>query len=162
MTLYEIDSRILDLVDPETGEVADLETFELLAMDRTVKLENMACWIKDMKAASSSLRDEISTLQSRKRAVDNRRERISQLLQDALGGQKFETARCVVSFRKSPPAVEVDDTVATVNWLASEGYDDCLKYRDPEIKKTELKELINGGTEVPGCRIVQRQSMSVK
>ena len=50
MTLYEIDSRLEALVDPETGEIADFETFEALDMERNRKLENMACWIKNMKA----------------------------------------------------------------------------------------------------------------
>lgn len=162
MTLYEIDSQIMALVDPETGEVADLEELEALSMARDQKLENMACWIKNMKADSAGIAEEIKALQERKKAVDARRERISKLLQDALAGQKFESARCVVSFRKTPPAVEIDDVRATADWLASAGYDDCLKYRDPEIKKTELRELINGGTVVPGCRVVQRQSMTIK
>lgn len=162
MTLYEIDSRIMALVDPETGEIADLDAFEALAMDRTEKLENMACWIKDMKALSTSLREEINTLQARMRTLNNRRERVSALLQEALGGQKFETARCVVSYRKTPPAVEIDDSIATADWLMVNGHTDCLRYRDPEIKKTELRELINSGTVVPGCRVVQRQNMTIK
>ena len=33
MTLYEIDSRLEALVDPETGEIADLESFEALDME---------------------------------------------------------------------------------------------------------------------------------
>lgn len=33
MTLYEIDRQIEDLIDPETGEVADAEEFDRLQME---------------------------------------------------------------------------------------------------------------------------------
>ena len=42
MTIYEIDNRIAELVDPETGELLDYEAFAELQMEREAKIENMA------------------------------------------------------------------------------------------------------------------------
>ena len=38
MTLYEIDSAIQALVDPESGELMDYDAFAALQMEREVKL----------------------------------------------------------------------------------------------------------------------------
>ena len=160
MTLYEIDSRLEALVDPETGEIADFEAFEALDMERNRKLENMACWIKNMKADMDGIAAEVKALQARKKVIENRAKRITAYLQEALAGQKFETPRCAVTYRKST-AVEVSDVAGLVEYLMSHGHDDCLTYAAPEIKKKELKDLLDK-EPVPGCAVVQRQNMQIK
>lgn len=42
MTLYEIDSTIMDCVDEETGEIIDLEKLEALNIERDKKVEGIA------------------------------------------------------------------------------------------------------------------------
>ena len=37
--IYEINQAILDCIDPETGEVLDMEALEQLQMDRVQKAE---------------------------------------------------------------------------------------------------------------------------
>lgn len=161
MTLYEIDSRLEALVDPETGEIADFEAFEALDMERNRKLENMACWIKNMKADMDSIAAEVKALQARKKVIENRTKRITAYLQEALAGQKFETPRCAVTYRKST-AVEVSDPAVAVTYLEEHGYDDCLNYTLPTIDKTALKALLTDAVPVPECAVVQRQNMQIK
>ncbi|MFA6719685.1 MAG: siphovirus Gp157 family protein [Prevotella sp.] len=161
MTLYEIDSRITGLIDPETGEVGDYDTLSELAMERNQKLENMACWIKNMKADIAGIAAEIKALQDRKKAIENRMRRITEHLQTALDGQKFETARCSVSYRKST-SVAIDALGSTIAFLEKSGRDDCLKYKPPEVSKTDLKDLIKSGIEVPGCHIEEKANMTIK
>ena len=48
MTLYEIDAALAALMDPETGEIADIAAFEQLQMDRQTKIENVALWRKNL------------------------------------------------------------------------------------------------------------------
>lgn len=43
MTIYDIDQNLMALVDPETGELLDVEAFARLQMAREKKLEGMAC-----------------------------------------------------------------------------------------------------------------------
>ena len=50
MTLYEIDDAILNCIDEETGEIIDAEQLDKLYMEKEEKLENIALWIKDLKA----------------------------------------------------------------------------------------------------------------
>ena len=50
MNLYEINSQILDCVDPETGEVMDIDRLEELNMAKAEKVDNIACWVKNLEA----------------------------------------------------------------------------------------------------------------
>ena len=47
MTLYEIDSAIMDCVDEETGEIIDLEKLETLNIERDKKVEGIAVAVKN-------------------------------------------------------------------------------------------------------------------
>ena len=49
MKLYEIDEAILNCIDTETGEIIDADQLDKLTMERDTKIENVACWIKDLK-----------------------------------------------------------------------------------------------------------------
>lgn len=160
MTLYEIDNRLQELVDPETGEIADYEAFEALDMERNRKLENMACWIKNMKADMDSIATEVKVLQARKKVIENRTKRITAYLQEALAGQKFETPKCSITYRNST-AVVIGDSATVVEYLESHGHTDCITYAEPEINKNELKKLLNDG-EVPGASLAKRQNMQIK
>ena len=160
MTLYEIDNRLQELVDPETGEIADYEAFEALDMERNRKLENMACWIKNMKADVDGIAAEVKALQARKTAIAKRAERIAGYLQEALAGQKFETPKCSITYRNST-AVVIGDSATVVEYLESHGHTDCVTYAEPKIDKNELKKLLND-EEVPGASLAKRQKMQIK
>ena len=76
MSLYHIDQAILALVDPETGEIMDGEAFDQLQMERETKLENIALWIKNLKAENAAIRQEEKALAERRKAGENKVERI--------------------------------------------------------------------------------------
>ena len=161
MTLYEIDQKMQSLVDPETGELMDYEAFAALQMDREKKIENMAPWVKDLSAEAKAIKEEEDNLRDRRRGMENKAERLKTYLSIALGGEKFQTARCAVSFRKTA-SVQIDDQDNLIRWLEQNGYDDCLKYKEPEVSKTELGKLMKAGTPVPFAYIKESQSVGVK
>lgn len=161
MPLYEIDQSMESLIDPETGELLDYEAFAKLQMEREAKLENMALWIKDLRAKAEGIKAEKKKLEDRQRAAENKAKRLTEYLALALNGQKFETARVEVSYRKSA-AVEVSDQGAAIDWLSANGYDDRLQYAAPTISKTDLKDLIQSGVAVPGAEIVERRNIQIK
>ena len=161
MTLYEIDQKMQRLVDPETGELMDYEAFAALQMDREKKIENMALWVKDLSAEAKAIKEEEDNLRDRRRGMENKAERLKTYLSIALGGEKFQTARCAVSFRKTA-SVQIDDQDNLIRWLEQNGYDDCLKYKEPEVSKTELGKLMKAGTPVPFAYIKESQSVGVK
>lgn len=152
MTLYEINEQILACVDPETGE-ADTEQLEMLMMERSEKLENIACWIKGIKAECDSIKAEEKALAERRQAKERKAESLRRYLDEALVGQKFETPRCVVSFRKSQKVEIIDfDKIP----------DDYLRYKAPEPDKAAIKAAIKDGISIEGAELVDSVTMTVK
>lgn len=161
MTLYEIDSAIAALADPETGDILDFEALDKLQMERETKIENIALWYKNLTAEATAIKAEVDSLAERKQAAEAKAERLKKYLDYALDGTKFSTARCQVSFRKTS-SLEIDDEPGLIEWAESNGHDDCVKYRKPEIKKKDFTGLIKSGVNVPYTKIIEGRSLAVK
>lgn len=163
MTLYEIDKNIetlVNAVDPETGEITvDNDALDALLMERDAKIENIACYIKNLAAEAKAIKEEETALSARRKTTEKKVERLKDYLTYALQGEKFQTAKCAVSFRKSS-AVEVDDCFA--EWAQTSGNEELLRYKEPEVNKTAVKERLTGGEEFDFARLVQNVSISIK
>ena len=158
MKLYEIDNAILDCIDMETGEVIDIEKLNELQLERDTKIENVACWIKDLKAEAEAIKAEKQALAERQKVAENKAESLKKWLAYALNGEKFKTAKCAVSFRKSE-SVEVTD--AGIKSLMKE-HDELLTYKAPELNKTAIKQALKDGLNVDGVQLVQKTSTIIK
>ena len=162
MTLYEIDEALLNLVDPETGEIMDISAFTELQMDREKKLEGIACWIKDLFAEEVALKDEEDALRARRAATRRKRESLWAYLQTMLAGEKLKTGKVAVTYRKNPPIVQVDNEAELLEWARSRCRTDLLRLKDPELDKAGVKAAIEKGEYVPGARIVQETRMVIQ
>ena len=152
MKLYEINEAILACVDPETGE-ADPEKLDELLMMRDEKIENLALWVKDLKAEADAIKAEEKALAERRQAKERKAESIKAYLEKVLAGQKFETSRVVCSFRKSQK-VEITDLDKIP--------DDYLRYSTPTADKTAIKAAIKDGISIEGAELVDSVSMTIK
>lgn len=153
MKLYEIDEAILNCIDLETGEIIDTEQLDKLTMEREAKLENVACWIKELKAEAEALKAEKMAFAKRQQVAENKMESLKKYLAYALDGQAFKTTRASVTFRKSQ-SVEVADI-----WKLDENY---LRYKEPEADKTAIKEALKQGKTVAGVTLVENTSVIIK
>lgn len=161
LNIYEINQAILDLVDPETGEIMDGEAFDRLQMERETKLENVACWIKNLVSEGAALRAEEVNLAERRKMVERKVERLKKYLADALDGEKFQTPKCAVTFRKTSK-VEVTDARSVATWCEDNGLGDLVAYAAPSVSKTDLAKLLKAGAEIPGAEMAEGLSMGVK
>ena len=161
MTLYEIDSAIQALVDPESGELMDYDAFAALQMEREVKLENMALWIKNLTADAKAIKEEEVVLKERRQRTEAKAARLKDYLREALCGEKFQTARCSISYRKST-ALEVEDTTSLAEWLDSNGHPGLVVYAAPSVDKRAVTDLLKGGVDIPGAVLVERTNMQVR
>ncbi|MDE6455679.1 MAG: siphovirus Gp157 family protein [Dysosmobacter sp.] len=161
MTLYEINQKIMDLVDSETGELLDFDAFQQLKMDRRDKIENMALWYKDLVAQAKAIKEEADKLTERRKAAERRADSLLGYIALALNGEKFSTPRCTVSYRSSS-AVNLTDEDALIEWAQTTGHEDCLNYKRPDISKRTVADLLLNGVEVPGAKIEYRKKVSVK
>ena len=153
MKLYEIDQAIMDCIDMETGEIINEELLNDLQMERDAKIENVALWIKELKAEAEALKAEKLAFAERQKVAENKMESLKKWLAYALDGQAFKTVRASVTFRKSQ-AVEVADI-----WKLDENY---LRYKEPEADKTAIKEALKAGQTVAGATLVENTSVIIK
>lgn len=160
MNIYEIDRAIMECVDGETGEIIDLEKLAELQLERDAKIEGVACWIKNITANAANIREEEKKLAERRKSLENKAERLKAYLTDALGGNKFETAKCSLSFRSSA-SVAVDDEDALLDWLTKNYRDDCIKY-SASVDKKAVGEILKNGVKVSGAHIEFKDNLQIK
>lgn len=183
MTLYEISAtmqQFLAAVDageiPEEAFADTLEGLEGLLAD---KLDDCACAYKGLIAEAKEIKAEEAALAARRKAKENEAARlasyIDHCLKDSAGEgvkpEKFETARNVLSYRASE-AVDVPDVESVVLWIqAHEGEavggvavdaDKLLKWKEPELSKTEIKAALKAGLVIPGATVKRSFNLQIK
>lgn len=157
MTIFEIDNAILQLIDPETGELLDYDAFASLSMERDTKIENMALWVKELKAEACAIASEIASMKKRKESAEKKADRLEKYLAEILGGNKWSSPKAAVTFRNTN-SVDVDD--GFVAWALLNN-DDLLSYKEPEPSKTKIKAYL-AEHECAYARMVTKQSITVK
>jgi len=161
--LYEINEAIEAIIDQafdeETGEILNEELFaqlEELQDAREDKIEGVALWIKNLSAEAEAIKAEKLTLEKRQRSAERKAESLKGFLKWALAGEKFKTPKVAVSYRRSKSVeVEPDFDIRTLD-------DAYLRFKDPELNKTAIKEALEAGAEIPGVRLTENQSIQIK
>lgn len=151
MTLYEIDEAIMACLN-EDGEVIDPVKMGELQMERADKVENVACWIKNLVAEADMIEAERKKLDDRKHAALKKAESLKGWLAYALEGQKFSTGKVAVSYRKSQVCTIIDPEKVPAAWYKA-------KY---EVDKATIKEALKNGEVVPGAILEERNNMVIK
>lgn len=162
MSLYELDTKIkgciqLDaehVVDTEDGEIFDLQQFEALQMERGQKIEGMCCYIKNLMAEAVAYEAEEKRMRERRAAKEREIDRCKGYLAGVLYGEKFETPRCKIIWRKSE----------ICNVLNIDAVPDEFKRTKVTIDadKTAIKKAIKAGMEIPGAEVIQKLNMTLK
>lgn len=166
MNIYQIDKEIESVldgaVDPETGEITPeaLEKLDALNVEREQKIESVGLWFKNTLAESKAIAEEISALQARKKSLDSKAEWQKKYLEYALNGEKFETPKLAVSYRKSV-SVDFDDAEAFCRNYAD--FPDLVTTKiERKPNKTEIKKLIKTGFLLDGVRLEEKQNIQIK
>ena len=158
MTIYEINEQILNCIDPETGEIIDIDKLNELELERDAKIENVACWIKELKAEAEAIKAEKLALAERQKVAENKAESLKKWLAYALQGEKFKTAKCSVSFRKTESVEVTDEGLSNL----MKEHDELLTYKAPEPNKKAIKDAIKDGLSVEGVQLIQNTSVIIK
>ena len=153
MRLYDIDAAIAELLDEETGEIFDIEKFEALSIERDSKVESICLWIKNLNAEAEALKAEKQAFEKRQKSVNNKIESLKNYISSYLGGTKFKTAKVDVSFRSSEK-VEIDDLLQIP--------DDYLRYQEPEVDKTKIKNALKDGVKIDGVHLEVCSNIQIK
>lgn len=158
MNLFQINDEIEKCIDQDTGEILDIEALNNLSMEKDAKIENLACWYKNLVADAEALKAEKNAFAEREKSTRNKAEQIKSYLNSVLNGEKFATNKCSLSFRNSE-VVEVLDFDA---FLADEKSENYLKYAEPTINKAELKKALKQGETFKGVHLSTNSNIQIK
>ena len=152
----EIDEKIMGTVDMETGEIIDIEMLDKLQMERDQKIENIACWIKNLESDAEALKAQKQTFADRQKVAENKVASLKKYLSEYLAGEKFSTEKVAISFRKSE-SVQINDIYAIAEFDSN-----YLKYEEPKADKTAIKKALKEGVVVPGAELIQGNNIQIK
>lgn len=167
MSLYDIDSKIREIiergfiVDEETGEVIDSTEeinakLEELEFDRTSKIENIALYLKNLEALTSSLKKEEEALAKRRKVKENRIEILKAYLTQSMtaaGENGIETSKVCISFLKRENVITDADKLPK-KWLTK-----TVTFK-PD--KMAIKKAIKDGLKVKGASIEVKTHIQIK
>ena len=157
MTLYEIDKQILNMIDDD-GQIADIDAWEQLQLDRNTKIENIGRWIKNLDAESTAIKNEEAVLAGRRKSLENKAIQLRKLLEYALNGDKYESPTLSISWRKSK-ALEIEDEDAFAAW--AQDHAPWFLRTKIEIAKKDITDALRVGQEIPLAQIVERSNMRI-
>lgn len=165
MSLYEIDSRIKEIIDSiydaadENGEVGEIDLTELkeLQAARETKLENIALYAKNLAVEASAIKEEENTLSERRKRLESKCERLKAILINAMredGNKKISSPRFEAVLRDSKKTEILDES------LIPEEYIKTKIEKTPD--KTAIKKAIEAGTDVAGATVITNTTITIK
>lgn len=157
--------EIEDQEERRLATCAWFDTLEGMESEFEKKAENVAQYIKELRAESDDIREEEKVLASRRKAKEKRTESLTSYLMNCMkqiNRDKIETARCKLSIRRNAESVQCEDEYALAAQLAKQGRDDLLRFKDPELNKTALKAALKAGEQLDGAQLVRTESLIIK
>ena len=128
------------------------------------KAESVALYIKNLDYEIKAIKSEKSRLDARLKSKEKSCKNMLEYLKNCLEAaklKKIETPRAAISIRNNPESVEITDEKSFIGW-AQNNNDDLLRYKDPEVNKTAVKQLLKAGEEVPFAKLIRTQSLTIK
>lgn len=162
--LYEITQDYLQILsmmeDPELDPQTLADTMEAVEGELEIKAENYAKVMKNLEADVAGIKAEIERLSERKKTIENNIKNMKSALQMAMettGKTKFKTELFSFSVRNNAPKVVMDEE------YIENVPERFLKYKDPEINRTAIKEAIQNGEDLEGlAHLEQSKSLTIK
>lgn len=140
------------------------DTLEAVNAEFDVKVESLACYIKELKAQAESLKKEKQAFAKRQAQKEKQVEKLTRYLLDSMqvvGKTKVDMPRAVVTVKRNAPSLEISDELGLVDWLMKNN-DKLLKYEMPSVRKNEVKKQLKAGKEIPFVQLESKSSVTIK
>ena len=162
--IYELTQdylRLLEMAeDPELDPEMIADTFEGIEGELEIKAENYAKVMKNLEGDIAALKAEEERLAKKRKAIENNIKRMKGTLQEAMeltGKTKFKTDLFSFGIQKNAPSVVID--AADIRDIP----EDYLKFKEPEVDKTAIKNAINAGVDFEGLAHLEvSQSLRIR
>ena len=168
MTLYEIDSKIGELIERgftadcvnEDGEIDEARVEAYLAelpIEREAKLDAYGCLIKNLAAEVEAIAAEEERLKTRRKAKEKKLEVLKEAVVRSLaaaGQTKAETPRVAYTVRRSEAVNIFDEEALPDVYFVQKVTFQC--------DKRAVKEDLKRGIDIPGAELVTNANLQVK
>lgn len=159
-SLFEINREIQELwdsaIDPETGELDSMtwDRVDQLQLERDAKIENIACWIKNLRSDVAALKAEAKTMQERATIASRKADRLQEYLAAALAGEKFQTPRVAIGWRRSTAVKVEDPDLLPANFVRE------IVEKKPDL--AGIKDALKAGVTVEGAELVECNNIQIR
>ncbi len=140
------------------------DTLESIEGEFDMKAENIAVFIKEIKAEADLLKAEEQSLrkrrQTKERQIDSLKTYLLTQMQE-IGKSKIDTQKALISIRNNAPSLVIDDELSFINWAEMHN-DSLLKYSMPEIRKADVKKAVKAGIDIPYVHTEVNTSVIIK
>lgn len=164
MKLYEITRELEEFqAMVENGEIpaeAVADTLAGIEFEFDEKVENIACLIKNLAADVDAIEAEAAALTARAKQKKSAIDFYKRYLTEAFGAanrEKFESARCAITFRASEKVIIPD-----IESFYKNHKDFCKEKVEITPDKTLVKKLLKGGMEIDGAQLEKSQNIQIK
>ena len=176
MKLYELTNDFAQLFEQfdEISELGDdteeyqqawFDTISGIEEEFEVKAEQIAAYVKALKAEAEALKAEEAFLAKRRKTKEKQAERLKKYLLEsmqAIGRKKIDRPMAVLSVRTCPESVRFGDEKAFIDACMNSGHDEFLRYKTPEIDRAAVKEVLQRGGKVEGAYLARDQRIDIK
>ena len=142
--------------DDELNEA--LAIIDSIEGDFNAKAVNVAMYIRNLKAEEDAISEAKKAMDAREKAIKNKRESLTAYLLNQMLLTETKQVKCpyfVISTRLNPASVKIDGNTVLPDSLLLPP-----KPRDPD--KKAIKEMLEQGMVIDGCRLERSQSLSIK
>ena len=159
---------LMVLLDERTEIAEQLESSEnpaelIESLDKAVQVKaaGIAIYLERLDSMTAALDETIKKLQARKKAFQNRKERLKEYTFNAMkqhGIEKIECPECTISIQKNPYKVEVEDErlIPREFWIIPPP-------QPPRIDKEKIKEAyLKDGEIVQGTKVIQTEGVRIR
>lgn len=161
--IYELTADIQLLWNlMEEGEIEDdtlIDAMQNSQEELSIKLENYCKFIKNMEADAKAFKEEEQRLAARRKTLENTIERAKKAMQmamDVAGEKKIKGNLFTISLQNNPPKVVLDEQY--IENIPPR----YIKYADPEVNKSLIKEELTNGVELAFAHLEQSEGLRIR
>lgn len=161
MNIYDINAELQVLLDNlefdrDTGELNSGFNDKLTALHLSKQEMALNCGrsLKNLRAESMGLQNEIDRLLERQRIIDKKYNAVKLYLTDTCAGEKYADSTCEIKWRKSSCVEILNDKLIPKDYIITKTSD--------TVSKTLIHDAIMQGAEVPGAKLIEKYNLLIK
>lgn len=161
MNLYEInremEAAFERAIDQDTGEINEdaMGLFRSLELQKEEKEENVALFIKNLKADLEAYKAEKKRFEDKIRSTNNRIEWLKRYLADSLNGEKLKTTRVSVYYSNNA-------YVELLPGFTEADIDKRYTKTEVTLDKAGITKALKAGEQIIGVELKKSESIVIK